>query len=185
MNLRFAAMLLALLSMSDLSRAADRPNFVWLISEDNSTHYLKLFNEHGAETPRIAELAKHGLLFENAFSNAPVCSVARTTLITGCYGPRIGTQFHRRSVEVPMPAGLRMFPAYLRDAGYYTTNNNKKDYNAIEGEGVWDESSKDADWRQRKAGQPFFHMQSFTTTHESSLHFSAKEMRSEATKTDP
>ena len=40
-----------------------------------------------------------------------------------------------------MPEGLRMFPALLREAGYYTTNNSKKDYNAIEGEGVWDESS--------------------------------------------
>ncbi len=185
MILRSALVLLALFSLADLASAAERPNFVWLISEDNSTHYLKLFNEHGAETPRIAELARHGLLFENAFSNAPVCSVARTTLITGCYGPRIGTQYHRRSVEVPMPDGLRMFPAYLRDAGYYTTNNNKKDYNAIEGEGVWDKSSNQASWRQRKSGQPFFHMQSFTTTHESSLHFPAKVMQNEATKTDP
>ena len=41
--------------------AAERPNFVWLISEDNSTHYLKLFDEHGAETPQIAKLARHGL----------------------------------------------------------------------------------------------------------------------------
>ena len=182
MTLRLA---LALLACTTVSHAADRPNFVWLISEDNSTHYLKLFNERGAETPRIAELARHGLLFENAFSNSPVCSVARTTLITGCYGPRIGTQYHRRSVTVPMPAGLRMFPAYLRDAGYYTTNSSKKDYNALEGQGVWDESSKKASWRQRKAGQPFFHKQSFGTTHESSLHFPAKVMQNEATKTDP
>ena len=177
--------LLALLSLANLVIAADRPNFVWLISEDNSTHYLKLFNEHGAETPRIAELVKHGLLFENAFSNSPVCSVARTTLITSCYGPRIGTQYHRRSVTVPLPEGLRMFPAYLRDAGYYTTNNNKKDYNAVEGDGVWDESSGQASWRQRQADQPFFHQQSFTTTHESSLHFPAQVMQNEATKTDP
>ncbi len=165
--------------------AADRPNFVWLISEDNSTHYLKLFDEHGAETPRIAALAKDGLLFKNAFSNAPVCSVARTTLITGCYGPRIGTQFHRRSVSVPMPEGLKMFPAYLRDAGYYTANNSKKDYNADEGKGVWDESSRKASWRKRAIDQPFFYKQSFTTTHESSLHFPEKVMKNEQTKTDP
>lgn len=165
--------------------AAERPNFVWLISEDNSTHYLKLFDEHGAETPEISKLARHGLVFEHAFSNSPVCSVARSTLITSCYAPRIGTQFHRRTVTVPMPGGLRMFPAYLRDAGYYTTNNLKKDYNAIEGEGVWDESSRTASWRKRGSDQPFFHKQSFTTTHESSLHFSRQVMENEATKTDP
>ena len=82
----------------------------------------------------------------------------------------------------PMPDGLRMFPAYLRDAGYYTTNNRKKDYNAIEGRGVWDESSARATWRNRLDGQPFFHMQSFGTTHESSLHF--PDMK-QATRTDP
>ena len=152
-------------------RAADRPNFVWLISEDNSTHYMKLFDPHGAETPRIAELAQHGLIFEHAFSNSPVCSVARTTLMTGCLGPRIGTQFHRRSVMAPMPAGLDMFPVYLRQAGYYTTNRQKTDYNAKPRAKVWDKSSRQATWRTRSPGQSFFHMQSFGTTHESSLHF--------------
>ncbi|MBC8352610.1 MAG: sulfatase [Planctomycetes bacterium] len=185
MILRCILTLLALFSFARLSTAVERPNFVWLISEDNSTHYLKLYNEHGAETSRIAQLAKHGLLFEHAFSNSPVCSVARTTLISGCYGPRIGTQYHRRSVTVPLPDGLQMFPAYLRQAGYYAANNNKKDYNAVEGDGVWDISSTKASWRQRKAGQPFFYKQSFKTTHESSLHFSEKVMRNEATKTDP
>ena len=162
--------------------AADKPNFVWLLSEDNSVHYMKLFDQHGAETPNIAKLAEHGLLFEHAFSNSPVCSVARTTLITGCYAPRIGTQFHRRTMMAPMPVGLRMFPAYLREAGYYTTNNRKKDYNAIEGRGVWDASSAKATWRNRLDGQPFFHMQSFGTTHESSLHF--KDME-QPTRSDP
>jgi arylsulfatase A-like enzyme len=165
--------------------AADRPNFVWLISEDNSKHYLKLFDENGAETPRIAKLAEAGLIFEHAFSNSPVCSVARSTLITGCYAPRIGTQNHRRSVLVPLPGDLRMFPAYLRDAGYYTTNKDKKDYNAVEGEGVWDESSNEATWRDRRDEQPFFHMQTFGTSHEASLHFSEEDMKSLKTKTDP
>ncbi|MCA9063142.1 MAG: sulfatase-like hydrolase/transferase [Planctomycetaceae bacterium] len=165
--------------------AADRPSFVWLISEDNSFHWLRLYMPSGAPTPNIEQLATHGLTFQHAFSNAPVCSVARTTLMTSCYAPRIGTQFHRRTVEVPLPGSLRMFPAYLRDAGYYTTNNNKKDYNAIEGQGVWDESSRKASWRGRRVGQPFFHMQSFATSHESSLHFPAADVSEKPTKTDP
>ncbi len=165
--------------------AAERPNIVWLISEDNSKHYLKLFDEHGAATPQIESLARQGLVFDHAFSHAPVCSVARTTLITSCYAPRIGTQFHRKSVTVPMPPGVRMFPAYLRQAGYYTTNNRKKDYNASEGKGVWDESSRKATWRNRRRGQPFFHQQTFTTTHESSLHFDAAKLTRQPTKTDP
>lgn len=186
MNLsRSALVAFCLLFLGQWVLAAERPNIVWLISEDNSVHYMDLYDPHGAPTPHIAKMAEHGLIYDHAFSNAPVCSVARTTLITGCYGPRIGTQYHRRSVLVPMPPGLKMFPAYLRDAGYYTANNSKKDYNAIEGPGLWDESSKKASWRKRAMGQPFFYKQSFVTTHESSLHFSAKKMANEETKTDP
>ncbi len=185
LSLSRAAPLMAVLGLTPFIAAADKPNFVWLLSEDNSKHYMKLFDPNGARTPHIETMAQHGLAFAHAFSNSPVCSVARSTLITGCYAPRIGTQFHRKAVTVPMPQGLRMFPAYLREAGYYTTNNKKKDYNAIEGKGVWDESSGKATWRNRKPGQPFFHMQSFGTTHESSLHFPAATMATKRTTTDP
>ena len=166
--------------------AADRPNIVWIVSEDNSVHYLRHFSPGGAETPAIEALAAHGLTFDNAFSNAPVCSVARTTLATMCYAPRIGTQFHRRYKSPPMPDGLRMFPEYLRKAGYYTTNNSKTDYNAEAGKEVWDESSNKASWRNRPdAKQPFFHMQSHAQSHESSLHFNQQSYENDKTKHDP
>lgn len=168
-----------------VTSADERPNFVWILSEDNSQHFLKLFHPDGAETPNIAQLAAEGLIYENAYSNAPVCSVARTTLITSCYAPRIGTFHHRKSFLVPLPGKLKMFPAYLRDAGYYTTNNSKKDYNAKESPGTWDQSSGKATWRNRQPGQPFFHMHTFGTTHESSLHFSAAQMQKSDTKTEP
>ncbi|MCM2374132.1 sulfatase-like hydrolase/transferase [Aporhodopirellula aestuarii] len=151
---------------------ATRPNIVWIMSEDNSKHYLKHFDINGVETPAIESMAAHGITFDRAFSNAPVCSVARSTLITGCYGPRIGAQFHRRSQPVPLPEGLEMFPVYLRDVGYYTTNNSKTDYNAIAGEKPWDESSKKASWKNRpEPGTPFFHVETHADSHESRLHF--------------
>ncbi len=164
---------------------AEKPNFVFLVSEDNSVHYMQLYSACGAATPRIEQLAESGLVFEHAFSNAPVCSVARTSLITSCFAPRVGTQFHRRAVPVPLPDGLRMFPSYLRQAGYFTSNNDKKDYNAIEGDDVWTESSRQATWRHRAPGQPFFHMQNFPVTHESSLHFPETALEHEPTETDP
>ena len=185
---RFLYLLTVVLAVPATAAAGadDRPNVVWIVSEDNSVHYLERFFAGGAKAPNIDSLARHGLTFDHAFSNAPVCSVARTTLATGCYGPRIGTQFHRRYRMAPMPDGLRMFPAYLREAGYYTTNNAKKDYNAVEGEGVWDESSKRASWRNRPdKSQPFFHMQSHPESHESSLHFDRATYDNEKTTADP
>jgi arylsulfatase A-like enzyme len=157
--------------------ASEKPNFVWILSEDNSTHYMELFDPDGIATPHIAQMAEEGILYTRAFSNAPVCSVARSTLISSCYGPRTGAQFHRRSQLVPLPEGVEMFPAYLRRAGYYTTNNSKEDYNYIKGEGVWDESSRVAHWSKRGPGQPFFHKESHPVSHEGSLHFDKELMQ--------
>jgi arylsulfatase A-like enzyme len=163
----------------------ERPNILWLTTEDNSVHYLRLYSEGGAPMPNVERLAASGIVFNNAFSNAPVCSTARSTIISGCYGPRVFAQFHRRSIKVPVPDGLRLFPWYMRQAGYYTTNNSKEDYNFIKGKDVWDESSGTASYRNRAEGQPFFHVQNFHETHEGNLHFTREEMATVKTKTDP
>jgi len=185
MPMRLFIILFSIMKMAVWANAAQQPNFVWIISEDNSIHYLDHFFPGGADTPNIKKMAKHGITYDNAFSNAPVCSVARSTLISGCYAPRIGTQYHRKTSMAPMPEGVRMFPSYLRDKGYYTTNRSKTDYNAVPGKGVWHESSGKAHWRKRNAGQPFFHKASYATSHESSLHFTDRAMKSQPTKHDP
>ena len=182
----FAAVLTVSPWFAEQSHAADRPNVVWIVSEDNSHHYLKHFFESGAPAPNIEAMAAHGITFDHAFSNAPVCSVARSTLATGCLGPRIGTQFHRKHTIATLPQGLRMFSELLRDAGYYTSNNSKTDFNATPSKEAWDESSRTASWRKRRSpNQPFFHMESHAQSHESSLHFSQEVFENEETTTDP
>lgn len=177
-------LLLGLTAPSALT-AADRPNVVWLVSEDNSVHYARLYGHELGAMPHIEAMAKQGVVFDHAFSNAPVCSVARTTLQTGMYGPRIGAHYHRKLQPVALPDGAKLLPAYLRAAGYYATNNSKTDFNVI-AKDVWDESSKKATWRNRpEKSQPFFHMQSFGVSHESSLHFNRQTMENTRTATDP
>ena len=61
----------------------EKPNILWIVTEDNSIHYMNLYKKGGAEMPAISQLANKGVVFNNAFSNAPVCSVARSTIITG------------------------------------------------------------------------------------------------------
>lgn len=174
------------LGMGIQTDAGDKPNVVWIISEDNSKHFLKLFDDSGAETPNIRALGEHGLRFQRAFSCSPVCSVARSTLMTSVFAPRVGTHFHRAIKPVTLPDHWQLFPHLLRRNGYYTTNNSKKDYNFIEGEPLWDESSAKAHWRNRPdPAQPFFHMQSLGQSHESSLHFDQEQMERSATLTPP
>lgn len=163
---------------------AQQPNIVWIVSEDNSKHYLKLFNKHGVTTPNIEKLAKKGITFTNAFSNAAVCSAARSSIITGVYGPKLASHYHRSEKKIVLPNTVKMFPVYLQNAGYYTANNAKEDYNIVKNKDVWDDSSRKASWKNRANNQPFFYVHNLGTTHEGSLHFSEEEMNSHKTKTN-
>jgi len=168
----FGLVALAALAARAAEARPARPNIVWLTTEDNSCGWYRLYDAaQGAAMPNIERLARDGLVFNHAYSCAPVCSVARSTIISGCYASRFGAQYHRAQAPVLMPAGLRLFPWYLRQAGYYTSNNSKEDYNfqPSERQDVWDDSSNRASYRNRRPGQPFFHVQNFAETHESQL----------------
>ena len=146
--------------------AAQRPNILWITSEDNGPH-LGCYGDEYADTPEIDGLAAKGMIYLNAWSTAPVCAPARTTLISGLYPPCTGSE-HMRSMTV-LPPGMKMYPQYLREAGYYSTNNKKEDYNLEKPGKVWDESSGRAHWKKRKPGQPFFAIFNHTVSHESQI----------------
>lgn len=173
------------LLVSDGINAQERPNIVWILSEDNSMHYLRLYGSPLGETPQIESLAREGITFDHAFSCSPVCSVARTTLMTGMLAPRIGFQYHRKITPATLPAGSSMFPVYLRKAGYYCTNRAKTDYN-VKVKDVWNETSRKASWKNRPTPEtPFFHMQSTAVSHEGSLHFNRQAMQRGGLTTKP
>jgi arylsulfatase A-like enzyme len=107
------------------------------------------------------------MLYRHAWSNAPVCAPARTTIISGMFPPSTGAE-HMRSMT-RLPAGMKMYPQFLREAGYYCTNNSKEDYNLEKPGQVWDDSSNKAHWKNRKPGQPFFAIFNHVITHESQI----------------
>lgn len=157
----------------------DPPNILWIVSEDNGP-FVGCYGDELATTPNIDKLATEGVLYENAFANAPVCAPARSTIITGVYPPSMGTENMRS--RYPIPGSIKFYTQYLREAGYYCTNNSKEDYNMPKPEGVWDESSKTAHYKNRAEGQPFFAIFNFTTSHESSIH---KSIPNDSLRHDP
>jgi uncharacterized sulfatase len=159
-----------------------KPNILWLTWEDIGPH-LHCCGDDYSTTPNFDRLAKRGCVYVNTWSSAPVCAPARTAIITGVSPTSTGAE-HMRSMT-RMPAGWKMFPGYLRDAGYYCTNNGKEDYNLEKPEGTWDVtlggnggapggySPANGHWRHRKPGQPFFAVFNNMTTHESQIFKSA------------
>jgi len=148
------------------ARLAPRPNILWITCEDMGPH-LHACGDDYSVTPHLDRLCRRGSIYMNAWSNAPVCAPARTAIISGVYPTSTGAE-HMRSMT-RMPAGWKMFPGYLREAGYYCTNNVKEDYNLEKPPGTWDDSSKAAHWRNRASGQPFFSVFNLTITHESQI----------------
>ncbi len=145
------------------------PNILWLVSEDNSP-LLGCYGDDFATTPNLDKLASEGFLYTHAYANAPVCAPARNTIITGVYACSNGNQ-HMRSYY-PKSESVKTYPEYLREVGYYCTNNVKTDYNtnSIDPNKIWDETSRKAHYKNRADGQPFFAVFNTTISHESCIH---------------
>jgi len=150
------------------AKHAPRPNILWITSEDNAAQWLGCYGNREAQTPRLDALAREGLLYTHAYSNAPVCAVARCTLLHGVYSVTLGTQ-HMRS-RYPIPPQFKAYVDYLRALGYYCTNNVKTDFNFKGNDrAIWDQCSRKAHYKHRPPGSPFFAIFNLTVSHESSL----------------
>ncbi len=155
------------------------PNILWISFEDTSPRF-GCYGDDLAVTPNIDRLAAEGVVFQNAFSTAAVCSPSRCSVITSMYAPSIGANHHRTSTpqhtnELPTPyeavppAYVKLLPEYLRLKGYFCTNNGKTDYQFTAPFTAWDENGNEAHWRNRKQNQPFFSVFNLDVTHESGM----------------
>ncbi len=159
-----------------------RPNILWLSCEDIGPQ-LGCYGDANARTPTLDQLAAGGIRYDHAFTVSGVCAPNRSSVITGMYASSLGTHHMRsggegteHSVKPAIPAQVKCFSEYLRNAGYYCTNNSKEDYNFEPPESAWDESSGNAHWRNRPVpDQPFFAVFNYTGTHEGSVHMERAE----------
>ena len=158
-----------LLAAAWLPRAAtggDLPNILWIVCEDINPQ-LGCFGDANAVTPNLDRFSERALRYPNCWSSAPVCAPARTALITGVDPTCLGAE-HMRSL-VKMPAFMKMYPQLMRERGYYCTNSAKEDYNVAKPKEVWDESSRNAHYKNRKPGQPFLAVFNIEVSHESQI----------------
>ena len=156
--------LLPLALLEAVARTPERPNIVYIALED-ITPMMGCYGDAYAKTPVFDALAAEGLRYTHAYSVGPVCSVSRSSIVSGMYPTSLGTMHHRSNVGRP-PAFLKMIPNQMREAGYYTTNNAKTDYNI--GGAAWNQGGKKAHWRNRPdKSQPFFAKFDFGECHSS------------------
>ncbi|WP_209330143.1 sulfatase family protein [Lunatimonas salinarum] len=168
-NLCLLAVPFFLLFCSPPEEELPLPNILWITSEDNSP-FAGCYGDDFATTPNMDKLAAEGFLYTHAYANAPVCAPTRNTIITGVYANSGGHE-HMRSYY-DKSSVVKLYPEYLREAGYYCTNNQKEDFNINPDmtKNVWDELGKEAHYKNRPEGKPFFAIFNATISHESSIH---------------
>lgn len=173
MNAGLWILLISLTSVLGAEDVPERPNILWITSEDNGISWVSCYGGTNVQTPTIDQLAMEGFRYRYCFDNAAVCAPTRSCWITGMYGISNGTQPMRSRNVIPHDKIL-YYPDLLKKVGYHTSNPTKTDYNigGREDKECWDyKGGKEPyGWRMRQPGQPFFAVVNIGSSHESRAH---------------
>lgn len=103
--------------------AEDRPNIIFLFTDDQTSSTLGCYGHPLVKTPNIDRLASEGTRFTNAFVSHSICWVSRTTILTGLTGRTYGTPGNRDLARPEAVATL--YTDLLREQGYRTAHFGK------------------------------------------------------------
>lgn len=128
------SLLLVLLTFTTV-RAADRPNIVIILSDDQGwTDYGFMGHPH-IKTPHLDKLAKRGVLFERGYVASPLCRPSLASIITGRFpfehgitGNDVDGNNNRAVLDPPMRAAFHKLPSFVKElkaAGYLTHQSGK------------------------------------------------------------
>jgi choline-sulfatase len=92
------------------------PNIVFIMADQLAAQALSLYGNSVCKTPNLDRLAKQGTVFENAYSNNPLCVPSRASLLSGKLSPAIGVYDNANE----LPSATPTMAHFLRKAGYWT-----------------------------------------------------------------
>ena len=96
--------------------AADKPNVLFLLSDDHSYPYLSCYGDANVRTPVLDKLAGEGIKFRRFFTSAPQCVPSRAAYLSG----RSPVAARITRFSSPLPRDVVTFPEVLKkEAGYY------------------------------------------------------------------
>lgn len=95
--------------------AAERPNIIFIMSDDHASHAISAYGSKVNQTPHLDRMAKSGVRFENAFVTNSICTPSRATLLTGKYSHVNGTPVFNN-----FDGSQQTVAKLLQSAGYHT-----------------------------------------------------------------
>jgi len=99
-----------------------KPNILFLLADDWGYPYSEIFGESYVHTPNLANLAKTGIVFENAFCSAPSCTPSRASILTGRYPHNLGEGVN---LTGKLDAAIPTYVKILRENGYAVAFDRK------------------------------------------------------------
>ena len=105
-----------LLLLLPLQLFAQRPNIIYIMSDDHDNDAISLYNNRFIQTPNIDRIGKEGMLFRKAFVGNSICGPARATLLTGQHTHLNGMRDNQHAFD----ASKTTFPQLLQQQGYQT-----------------------------------------------------------------
>ncbi|MCM8542410.1 MAG: sulfatase-like hydrolase/transferase, partial [Lentisphaeraceae bacterium] len=115
MNKSFIILLTALISLI-ASAYAEKPNIIYLMSDDQSPYTMGCYGNTDVKTPNLDRLASEGMVFDKHYVTTAICMSSRATAMTGMYEYKTGCNFSHR--EMLTSTWKKSYPLLLREAGY-------------------------------------------------------------------
>ena len=94
---------------------ADRPNIIFIMSDDHAAHAISAYGSRINNTPHLDRLAREGMLMQNVFATNSICTPSRATILTGQYSHLNGVPVFNRFDS------SRQTAAHLLQGGGYHT----------------------------------------------------------------
>ncbi|MGJ8642038.1 MAG: sulfatase family protein [Luteolibacter sp.] len=125
----------ALLANFSLS-AAEKPNIIFLLSDDQTTYSVGCYGNKDVITPQMDRLGADGLIFDRHYDTTAICMASRANILTGMYEYKTGTNFDHGDMRPDVWA--KSYPVLLREAGYLTAFAGKFGL-VVDGKGICEE----------------------------------------------
>lgn len=107
---------ISLFLSSLFSHSQQRPNILFIFSDDHDADAISVYNKTLISTPGIDRIAKEGMKFNKHFVTNAICAPARATILTGKFSHMNGHKDNRTEFDTAQ----YLFPRQLQRAGYQT-----------------------------------------------------------------
>ena len=95
---------------------SDRPNILFIMSDDHASHAISAYGSRINETPNLDRIAEDGMRFDSVFCTNSICTPSRAAILAGTYNHVNGVT----TLDTHMDNTLWTFPKALQEAGYRT-----------------------------------------------------------------